>query len=212
VRVGDRRLTKPYTYLSMQALADRPLRELLDDVAAPSPAPGGGSSAAIVCALAAGLVEMTVAVTRRREDDAGETPRWAQLAERAAVLRAQAAALAEQELTAYAPVLDALRLPSADARRAERIDAALSDAADSPIAVAAAAAEVAELALEAMRDGTVLLAGDARAGVLLADGACQAAAGLAAINLARRPQDARHAELAALTARAAQAREEALAA
>jgi formiminotetrahydrofolate cyclodeaminase len=196
----------------MKALADRPLRELLEDVAAPTPAPGGGSSAAVACAIAAGLVEMTVAVTRGREDDAGETPRWAQLAERAAALRAEAAALAEQELTAYAPVLEALRLPAADASRAERIDAALSDAADSPLAVAAAAAEVAELALEAARDGTLHLKGDARAGVLLADGACQAAAGLAAINLERRPRDARHTELAVLTARAAQAREEALAA
>jgi methenyltetrahydrofolate cyclohydrolase len=195
----------------MQALADRPLRELLDDVAAPSPAPGGGSSAAVACALAAGLVEMTVAVTRGREDDAGDAPRWAQLAERAAALRAQAAALAECELTAYAPVIEALRLPAADAGRAERIDAALSDAAESPLAIAAAAADVAELALEAARDGTVQLEGDARAGVLLADGACQAAAGLAAINLSRRPRDPRHGELAALTARAAQARQEALA-
>lgn len=196
----------------MPALADRPLRELLDDVAAPTPSPGGGSSAAVACALAAGLLEMTVGVTRRREGDGGETPRWAQLAARATALRARAAALAEQELTAYAPVLEALRLPAEDADRAARIDAALSAAADSLLAIAAASAEVAELALEAMRDGTVHLQGDARAGVLLADGACQAAAGLAAINLSRRPQDARHAELGALTARAAQARAEALAA
>src|SRR5215218_780492 len=124
---GGLRLTTPYTYLSMQALADRPLRELLDDVAAPTPAPGGGSSAAVACALAAGLLEMAVGVTRRREGDSGETPRWAQLAERAAALRAEASALAERELTAYAPVLEALRLPAADADRAERIDAALSE-------------------------------------------------------------------------------------
>lgn len=190
----------------MQALADRLLRELLDDVAAPTPAPGGGSSSAVACAIAAGLVEMSVAVTRRRADDDGERGRWARLAARAAALRAEAAQLAERELTAYAPVLEAQRLPAGDPQRAARIDAALSDAAESPVAVAAAAAEVAELALEAARDGSVALSGDARAGVLLADGACQAAAGLAAINLARRPDDARHAQLAALTARAAQAR------
>ncbi|HEX5145424.1 MAG TPA: cyclodeaminase/cyclohydrolase family protein [Conexibacter sp.] len=192
----------------MQALGDRSLHELLDDVAAATPAPGGGSSASITCAIAAGLVEMTVAVTRQRTGDEGEAPRWAQLAERAGALRAEAAQLAERELTAYAPVLDALRLDKDDATRPQRIEAALSEAAESPVAIARTAAEVAELAAEATRDGTVLLRGDARAGVLLADGACQAAAGLAEINLARLPDDPRHAELAALTARAAQARAE----
>ncbi|HEX4805822.1 MAG TPA: cyclodeaminase/cyclohydrolase family protein [Conexibacter sp.] len=196
----------------MQALADRPVRELLDRVASRTPAPGGGSSAALACALAAGLVEMTAAFTSARPEHAGRAPRMAELAARAQALRTTAAALAERELGAFAPVLDALRLPTEDPARPARVDAALSEAAESPLAIARAAAEVAELACAAVRDGTAHLVGDARAGVLLADGACQAAAGLAAINLARRPDDARHAELADLAARAARARAEVLAA
>ncbi len=188
------------------------MRELLDLVAAQTPAPGGGSTAALACALAAGLVEMTAVFTSARAEHAARAPRMAELAARAEELRIAAAALAERELSAFAPVLDALRLPAGDAERPARVDAALSEAAESPLAIARVAAEVAELACEAVRDGTAHLVGDARAGVLLADGACQAAAGLAAINLARRPGDARHAELAALTARAAQARAEVLAA
>jgi formiminotetrahydrofolate cyclodeaminase len=45
----------------MDALADRSLGQLLEQVAAESPSPGGGSSCALACALAAGLVEMAAA-------------------------------------------------------------------------------------------------------------------------------------------------------
>ncbi|MBA2636837.1 MAG: cyclodeaminase/cyclohydrolase family protein, partial [Solirubrobacterales bacterium] len=40
----------------MTALVDRPLSELLDALAARTPAPGGGCAAAWGCAIAAGLV------------------------------------------------------------------------------------------------------------------------------------------------------------
>lgn len=181
--------------MPMPDAADRPLRALLDEVAARSPAPGGGSVAAWTCAFAAGLVEMASRF-------AGDEPATA----RAAELRAQALALAERDLGAYAPVLAARRLPDDDPARAERIDAALSDAAEPPLAVARAAAEVAELAAQAIAAATSQLAGDARTGLLLADGACHAAASLVTSDLAGRPDDPRLTELATLTARAARAR------
>lgn len=190
----------------MGSLRDRTLRQLLDDVAARTPAPGGGTAAAWTCAVAAGLVEMTAAFTRARPEHAARHARMERLAARAAELRAEAQRLAETELTAFEPVLVALRLPAAEPGRSERLAAALSTAADSPLAIARVAAEVAELALEATRTGTAHLTGDARTGVLLADGACQAAAGLASTNLEDRPDDPRHAELAELTGRAARAR------
>ena len=43
------------------ALADRPLRDVLSELAAREPVPGGGASAAWACALGAGLVEMAAA-------------------------------------------------------------------------------------------------------------------------------------------------------
>jgi methenyltetrahydrofolate cyclohydrolase len=190
----------------MDALADRSLGQLLEQVAAESPSPGGGSSCALACALAAGLVQMAAAFTLARSEYAERHERMAALRARAGELRADAVALAERELHVYGAVLDALRLPEEEPGRAERLDAALSDAADSPLAVARAAAEVAEMAAEAARTGNRHLRGDAVAGALLAEAACVAAARLADLNLAGRSDDPRRGEAAELPRRALEAR------
>src|SRR5919198_6406410 len=111
----------------MGALADRSLGSFLAQVAAESPSPGGGSSCALVCALAAGLVEMAAGFTLAREEYAERHERMASLRARAGELRARALALAEEELHVYAAVLDVLREPAEEPGRAERLDAALSD-------------------------------------------------------------------------------------
>jgi formiminotetrahydrofolate cyclodeaminase len=196
----------------MDTLADRSLGQLLEQVAAESPSPGGGSSCALTCALAAGLVQMAAAFTLARDEYAERHARMAQLRERAGELRARALALADEELHVYAAVLEVLRLPPDEPGRGARLDAALSDAADSPLAVARAGAEVAALAAEAAQTGNRHLRGDAVAGALLAEAACAAAARLAEINLTGRPQDPRRAEAADLPQRALTARLAALSA
>jgi formiminotetrahydrofolate cyclodeaminase len=125
---------------------------------------------------------------------------------RAAELRALALELAQRDAGAYVPVLEALRLPAADPARAARLEAALSAAAECPLAIARAAAEVAELAVAAHGATSRHVRGDAAAGAILADAACAAAARLAEINLAGRPDDPRRAEAAKLARRAADAR------
>jgi formiminotetrahydrofolate cyclodeaminase len=196
----------------MESLADRSLGRVIEQVAAQTPSPGGGSSAALACALAAGLAEMAAAFTLARDEYAGRHERMADLRTRAGDLRAEALALADAELHVYEAVLEALREPEAAPGRSERLDAALSDAADSPLAVARVAAEVAELASEAARTGNRNLRGDAITGALLAEAACAAAARLADINLAGRPADPRREEVVELPARALQARLTALSA
>ena len=146
-------------------------------MAARTPAPGGGASAAFACALAAALVEMAAAFTPGRDDTARH----------ARDLRTRAIQLAEDELHAYQPVLEARRLPREDPDRADRIKAAEAEASDSPLAIAAAAAEVAERASELARNGNRNLTGDAVAGALLAEAADQSAARLVAINLTDGP-------------------------
>jgi formiminotetrahydrofolate cyclodeaminase len=179
----------------MTELVDRPLRRLLADVAAPTPAPGGGCSLAWACALAAGLVEMSAAIAGAQ-----------QLADQAQQLRADAVTLGEQELDAYEPVLAALRLPREDPQRPERLDQALSEAAETPLALARVAAALTALAADTMAVAHTAVSGDASAGLLLAEASCQAAARLVQINLCSRPQDARLAEVEELTERSARAR------
>src|SRR6201995_1467212 len=99
--------------------------ELLADVAAATPAPGGGSAAGWACALGAALVEMAARVTLGREDLADRHQRMGQIAEQAGELGREAGQLAERDVHGYEPVLDALQLPADDPERPARLDGAL---------------------------------------------------------------------------------------
>jgi methenyltetrahydrofolate cyclohydrolase len=182
----------------MDRLSDLPLASVVSELAAATPAPGGGSAAACACALGAALVEMAAAIERRGEG------------ERMRILREHALELAERELDSYAPVLEAKRLPAEDPERAGSIDAALIQASAAPLAIAEVASEVAELGAGVAAVAGPAVRGDALAGVLLAEAAASAAAGLVEINLAQR-QDAEELTRAGEAAeRAAAARSAAL--
>jgi formiminotetrahydrofolate cyclodeaminase len=165
-------------------LDKEPLETFLEAVAEATPAPGGGSSAAVTAALAASLVEMAA---RLASDD--------EAAERARALRGQALRLAEEELASYAPVLDART-------QADRMTA-LDAASEPPAQIAEVAAEVAELGLEIAASSSDAVRGDALTGVTLAEAATAAAARLVEINLGSGPvlERAQRAERRALKAR-----------
>ena len=122
--------------------------------------------------MAAALVEMAARF-------AGE---W-DMAHRARDQRTRALDLAEVELNAYEPVLEALRIPRDDPERPGRLAAARTDASQSPLEVAQLGAELAEMGADIAIAGNPNLAGDAIAGALLAEAAAQAGAKLVAINL-----------------------------
>jgi formiminotetrahydrofolate cyclodeaminase len=168
------------------------LEPFLSELADRTAAPGGGAAAAAACAVGAALAEMAARFAGRDEDAA-----------RAAALRADAVRLGEEDLTAYAPVLEARRLPREDPARGERIAAASAAAADVPLAVAETAAAVAELARDLARTGKRSLVGDALAGADIAAGAAAAAARLVAINLAGARSDPRVARARTAADRAA---------
>jgi methenyltetrahydrofolate cyclohydrolase len=192
-------------------LADRSFAGLLDAVAAKTPAPAGGSAAAWASALAASLVEMAARFTLARDAYADRHTRMSEIEARADQLRAQLLELADRELRTYEPVLEALRAPREDPERSARLRHARARAADTPLAVSRAAAEVASLGAEVALSGSEHLVGDAVTGALLAEAGCRAAAKLVEINLADAVDDGRLAEAAELLRRAAGARTEALA-
>jgi formiminotetrahydrofolate cyclodeaminase len=153
---------------------DLPLGEFLDRVASDSPAPGGGSVAAIAVALAAGLAGMAARLSTGQLADAPE------LADQADASRHRVAPLARADAESYGRVLDAYREPE---DRTARVRAALSGAADVPLAVAEAGSEVAAIASRLAEEGNPNLKGDAMAAVLLASAGVSAAAKLVQINL-----------------------------
>ncbi len=161
--------------------------ELLDNVAARTPAPGGGSVAAWAGALAAALLEMVAAYAEDAEAVA-----------RGGVLRASLLEDAERELDSYAPVLAA----GEDRERRAR---ALVAASEVPLSIARAGAEVAELAAAAIDRLRPAVVGDAAAAALLADASVQAAVRLVRTNLAGSDQGSALLEEAAALASAAAA-------
>ena len=183
-------------------LAEQPLGRFLEEVADAKPAPGGGSSAALACALSAALVEMAARLAR-----AGVFEREP---ERAGELRRRALELAERELTSYEQVLAALRLPADDSDRERRIETALTEASGPPLAIAEAAAEAAVLGVEVARASSPSVRGDALTGAVLAEAAAAAAASLVQINLAGRVGDAALERAREAQRRAGEARAEAL--
>ena len=195
----------------MPGLADQPLGRLLGFVATSDPAPGGGSSAAVAAALGAALLEMAASLEIARGDSEIDE----EVAERARELRAEALELADRDLSSYAPVLEAQRLPSGSPERADRLDAAFTEASLTPVAIAENAAETAERAARVTAICNPAVRGDALAGVLIAEAATAAAASLVEVNLAdvdgpdlarvrearRRAQEAREVGLATLPRR-----------
>ena len=151
-----------------------PLGDFLERVASDSPAPGGGSVAAIAVALAAGLAGMAARLST------GQLPDAPELADQADASRRRVVPLARADAESYGRVLEAYRDPE---DRTARVRNALSGAADVPLAVAEAGSEVAAIASRLAAEGNPNLRGDALAAVLLAGAGVRAAAELVGINL-----------------------------
>jgi formiminotetrahydrofolate cyclodeaminase len=158
---------------------DMPFEELLDTIAAETPAPGGGSVAAFVTEMAASLAAMAARFAHDWDGAAGAVAQ-------AETLRHRAAPLAAADAVAYENVLTAMRMPEEleSEVRNTLIGETLSRAADIPLLIAETAADVAELAAEIAVQGNPNLRGDAAAASLLAASAVRVAANLVEINLA----------------------------
>src|SRR5919107_44819 len=155
-------------WLRLDPFADQSLSDLLDAVAAQQPAPGGGSSSAWSGAFGAALVEMAANFTLARPKYAGVHHRMADVRRDAKALRRELLELGQRDAQdGYEPVLAAMRLPEKHPERERKLDEARSDASDVPLAVAEAAARVAELAAETARTGGLHLQGDSITGSLV---------------------------------------------
>jgi formiminotetrahydrofolate cyclodeaminase len=191
-------------------LAERSIGRLLEQIAARTPAPGGGSVAACAVAMAAALEQMAAGFALAREEHAAHHPRAEQLHAAAGELRAAALTLAERELHAYGDLLHARRLPEGTPGREQRISRAGEETVAAPLELCRCAGDVAELGAELAREGNPEVAGDAICATLLAEAACRAAEILVRLNLSDRPADERAAQARAVAERAEDARRRAL--
>jgi formiminotetrahydrofolate cyclodeaminase len=168
-------------------LMDLSVREFAERLADGRTAAGGGSTAAVVLAISAGLAAMAA----RAASDSWEGAPGA--IAQAGALRARVAPLAEADAKVYAEALETLR--SRDeldpGERDEAIREALSRAAEVPLAIAEAGYDIAELACAIGELGSEEVRGDAAAAAVLAAAGARAAANLVVINLAAAHDDER---------------------
>ena len=162
------------------------MQELLDAVPARTPAPGGGSVAAIAAALAAGLTAMAA----RFAPDGWE--RRAEVVGRAEELRARIEPLADEDARAYGAFM------------ADRTDASRERIVAVPAELVECSTELAALAAVVAAEGNPTVRGDAAAGADLAAAAASIGARLVEVNAtANDPRIALTRALAAEAKRAA---------
>ncbi len=141
------------------------LEEYSRRVAAGTPAPAGGSVAAVAAALAAALAAMIGRVAvRRSPGDPGLT----RLIESAEELRTRLLRLGREDEAAYEGVLSARRQPGDAAEHARAVALAWREAARVPAAVVGCARDVALLARRAAQQGPAGTAPDAVMAALVA--------------------------------------------
>ncbi|MFN2224800.1 MAG: cyclodeaminase/cyclohydrolase family protein, partial [Anaerolineae bacterium] len=152
----------------------------LDAVAADTPAPGGGSVAALAGALAAALTAMVARLTLGRKKYAAVQAEMETLVAESERLRAALAARVAQDAEAYDQVVAAYRLPKATDEerntRQEAIQQALALAAEVPLSTARDAVAALELARAAARLGNANALTDAGTAAHMARAAFEGAA------------------------------------
>ncbi len=159
----------------------------LDEVAAATATPGGGSAAAYAGALGAALVEMVAGLTIGKKRYAEVEAEMQALRAQAAELRQKLSAAVERDATAFEAVMSAFKLPRENAEqqsaRAAAIQQATLNAMHIPWQVAQEAVHVMELAVQCARHGLASAISDSLSGFAMCRAALTAAAYNVRINI-----------------------------
>jgi glutamate formiminotransferase len=169
-------------------LASMTVERFVDEVSSNSPAPGGGSVAALAGSLGAALAAMVANLTVGKKGYEAAWDSSAKLAERSQALKAALLRAVDDDTKAFDGVLAATRLPRATDEekraRADAIAAAYEKATVVPLATARLCLQAIGLAEEAAGTGNKNSASDAGVGALLAKAGLESAILNVRINLA----------------------------
>jgi glutamate formiminotransferase / formiminotetrahydrofolate cyclodeaminase len=170
------------------------LAQFLDDVAAPTATPGGGTVAAIAAALATALVTMVASLSIGKKKYAAHENELREAKRSAEALRRTLMSLARRDGEAFDAVMRARRAaPAAESPGggpAVAVVEATLEAARVPLATAEACLEAVELAERVARMGNTNAASDAGVAGLLAAAAAEGALLNVQINLKSLPENA----------------------
>jgi formiminotetrahydrofolate cyclodeaminase len=167
-------------------LLELTVRAWLGELGDRTPSPGGGAAAAVAGAMSASLVAMTARLSQEWDEAGGVIAQALSLVDRLG-------SLAETDADVYTETL--ITLDHRDEIPADQRDRVLGEALDraaqAPLAIAEAAADVAVLAAEAAGRVDPRLRPDAEVAAALAAAAAQAGARLVEVNLSASRNDAR---------------------
>ncbi|MBN2256396.1 MAG: glutamate formimidoyltransferase [Anaerolineaceae bacterium] len=173
--------------------AENPREVFLNELAAATPTPGGGSAAAYAIAQAAALIAMVARLTLGKKKYAGVEKQMEALRDEADRLRWELNADVDRDAAAFEQLMAAMRLPKeSDDEKATRetaIHAATLNAAQVPLEVARKALSVLKLAVEAAELGNLNAISDAGSASALARAGLTGAGYNVRINLLGMPDD-----------------------
>jgi formiminotetrahydrofolate cyclodeaminase len=162
-------------------LAERTIGDYLQTLGSSRPAPGGGSVAGLVGALAAGLGQMVVSLTAKHGEDPNLEGHYSLLGSSIVSLLSSAAA----DERAYSGYLEASRLPrsTGDEKAARRnaMQTALIHAAEVPLGLASSACDLLDQLAPVVSHGTPHALSDADIAISLAH--ASVVAGLANVRI-----------------------------
>lgn len=157
-------------------LAQKELIELVDELAAPTPAPGGGSASALAGALSASLTLMVAGLTRGKKKYQAVQAEMEEVAARAADLKDHLLELADEDAEAYRLVVSQRGKPG--------YQEAVQQAARVPLETAQSCLHALELSLTALTKGNQNAKSDAGVAAYLAHAGLVGALMNVGINLA----------------------------
>lgn len=175
----DKKLIE-YQFRQAAPLMSMTAERFVDEVSADSPAPGGGSVAALAGSLGAALAAMVANLTVGKK---GYEPVWDELsglAERCQALKSRLVRAVDEDTEAFNQVMSAVRLPKGTPEqqqaRDQAVEAAYEAAARVPLDTARLCLEAIRMAWEVATKGNVNSASDAGVAALVGRAGVEGAA------------------------------------
>ena len=168
-------------------LVRKSVGDFVDEVSRDTPAPGGGSIAALAGSIGAALAAMVANLTVGKTEFDGRYEELDALAVKAQGIKDQLLAAVDEDTQAFNGVMEALRMPKdtpdQKAARSEAIQSGYKHATEVPMQTARHCRAALELCLMAARSGNDVMITDAGVGALVSLAGVKGAAYNARINL-----------------------------
>ena len=175
-------------------LAKLTVAEFVDEVSRDTPAPGGGSIAALAGALGSALASMVVNLSIGKSEFDSQYDELCQLAEKAQTIKDELVRAIDADTEAFNEVLAGMRMAKDTAEqvalRSQVIRAGYKSAAEVPLKTAELCREVLDLCQAAANIGNTAVMSDAGVGALMALAGVQGAIHNVRINLPHTRDDA----------------------